>query len=502
MLFLKYTTRLLKQQPLHLPLLPVFFILSMHLQYAGLLDTGEMAVAFLKIAAALLIGFVVFLFFYRNKEKAALLTTLAGILVLFFGNIKEAMAKIPVLDYISHYRILLPLLLLLAIIILIKTKRATRCSTVTLFLNVLFILYIAIDVWRWARLPSTKIYLSGYDEKLVAIRAKDSLPNIYYIVPDGYPSSSYLKEILGVANNQLDSILKSKGFFLADRSRSNYNNTAFSMSSALNMQYPASLHGIDRANPHHYNQAILHVKTAPVFSILARQGYSIVNLSVFDLPGQPALLKERFISATTTGMLFYHTLWSHMKWEIIPSLFPSYRDKLTGLHRKQTRKKLEKFMAYNKQVVDSLLQLSSPRKTFRRFTYAHLEMPHFPYFYDKSGHPYPDELIYSDSMITHKERFRNYVEYTNHTIAALVDTIFRRNGGRDIIVIQSDHGINDIPGSAKTDIFRNYSAVYFPDTSYQLLYREMSNVNTFRIIFNKYFGQKLPLLNDTCYYIK
>lgn len=501
MLNLKKVIPLLKRQPFHILLLPVFFMLSIYLQYAGLLDTGEMFVAFLKIIAALLAGFFIFLFFYRDKQKAAMLTTLAGTLALFFGNIKEAMGKLPVLQYASQYRILLPLLLILSIFILIKTKKTANCSMATFFLNILFLIYVAIDVSRWTFMSSDKTDVPEYNQ-LIASPAANFNRDIYYIVPDGYPSSRYQAEVLGVPGNRLDSFLKTKGFFLVNNSRSNYNNTAFSMAASLNMQYLASLDKVQYALPHHYNEAVKQVRDASVFRVFEQSGYNIINLSVFDLPGQPAVQKERFLSATTTDIIFYHTLWHHLKWAIIPSLFRTYQANVTEWHRQRTMKNLEKFRAYNKKVVDSLFKLSSSAKKEPKFVYAHLEMPHFPYFYDASGQPYPNELVYSDSMINHRDRFRNYIEYTNRTLTALIDSIFRQNAGQDIIVVQSDHGINDIPGSAKTDIFRNYCAIYFPDTNYQHLYPELSTVNTFRIIFNKYFGQQLTLLKDTSIYIK
>jgi len=46
------------------------------------------------------------------------------------------------------------------------------------------------------------------------------------------------------------------------------------------------------------------------------------------------------------------------------------------------------------------------------------------------------------------------------------------------------------------------NAVYFPDHDYRMLYPQMSPVNTFRIVFNHYFGQNLPLLKDSTVIVK
>jgi hypothetical protein len=49
--------------------------------------------------------------------------------------------------------------------------------------------------------------------------------------------------------------------------------------------------------------------------------------------------------------------------------------------------------------------------------------------------------------------------------------------------------------------FPNLNAIYFPDKNYKDLYSEMSPVNTFRVIFNNYFGQHLPLLKDSSVFV-
>ena len=45
----------------------------------------------------------------------------------------------------------------------------------------------------------------------------------------------------------------------------------------------------------------------------------------------------------------------------------------------------------------------------------------------------------------------------------------------------------------------NLAAYYLPDSGAASLYPSMSSVNTFRVVFNTYFGTDLPLLPDTSY---
>jgi hypothetical protein len=44
------------------------------------------------------------------------------------------------------------------------------------------------------------------------------------------------------------------------------------------------------------------------------------------------------------------------------------------------------------------------------------------------------------------------------------------------------------------------NAYYFPNEEYNLLYPSITPVNSFRVIFNTFFGTDLPLLEDKNYY--
>ena len=129
-------------------------------------------------------------------------------------------------------------------------------------------------------------------------------------------------------------------------------------------------------------------------------------------------------------------------------------------------------------------------------------MPHFPYFYDSSGRAVSTDSLYNDSLITDRSRFSGYITYTNKIVTRLLDTLFQNGAGKNIIIIQSDHGIADFDFSRKKDAFKNYIAIYFPDRNYALLHDSISNVNTFRIILNNYFNMNVPLLKDSSIYLK
>jgi hypothetical protein len=81
-----------------------------------------------------------------------------------------------------------------------------------------------------------------------------------------------------------------------------------------------------------------------------------------------------------------------------------------------------------------------------------------------------------------------------------------------IIIVQSDEGPypdfldgfewtetsgSDVDLRTKTGIL---SAYYLPGTEEGILYPSITPVNSFRLVFNLYFGTDLDLLPDRCYY--
>ena len=489
-------------RPVYLLLLPVFFLVHAYVRFAGLLDTKEVIMGFLKISAGILLFFICLKLIWKDAGKAAVTTVLCGIVCLFFGDIKYTLSQLPMLRTVAHYKTFIPLLLILFVLFVYKVHRSKQLTRTTLFLNLLFLLYIVIDAISWLSPGGKKTGIFRTELK-PAGQTSGKRPNIYYILLDCYPSPGYQQEMLGIANHYLDSNLSSKGFYVVKDARSNYSNTAFSMASTLGLHYLTNLDTVNRMDAYHYNRSMAIVKKSPFIKMIRSSGYSIYNLSIFDMADQPAIRKDYFLSASGTQLLFYNTMWSCFKRDLLWQINQVNKKLAAEKKIKESKKFFAPQKVYNLRLLDSLSKfqpVDNDNQPF--FLYAHLKMPHFPYFFDENGDPYPDEAIYTDSLITDKKKFTGYIRYTDQKARELIDTILKRSGGNDIIILQSDHSIADMDWSRKNDAFRNYSAFYFPDKDYRQLYAGMSNVNTFRVILNKYFGQQLPLLPDKSFYTR
>jgi hypothetical protein len=75
----------------------------------------------------------------------------------------------------------------------------------------------------------------------------------------------------------------------------------------------------------------------------------------------------------------------------------------------------------------------------------------------------------------------------------VLEGIFKNSKYPPIIILQGDHGMSV---DTRDKIL---NAIYMPDGGMENLYPSISPVNTFRVIFNNYFGTDLPLLEDKTY---
>jgi len=478
--------------------LPVFFIASKYTQYAGLLNIKTTMGAWLLVTLILLVLLFALNFFWRSLLKSAAVITCLSFGFLFFGDLRISLQNSNFLHFLAAYKFLLPVLAAVYILLLMHIKKRNTIAKLTQYLNLFLLLVCCIEAIKII-VQNKQLHRAGEPELLTSIlndRIKKQLPDIYYIVPDAYPSTSYQSEVLHSDNTAFDDSLQSKGFRVLANSKSNYNRTIFSILGTFNMDYLQWLNHEQEISSKDFNRSLQEINNARLFRFLKENNYNFVNLSIFDFNNQPALRKELFLSATTYEMIFRFTFWIYFSRDIN---YHWLTDKKTHLKKNQVDL-YTPLKTYSAKVVDSLLKMDDRQRPQPSFVYAHLSFPHYPYFYDSAGKPYPNESIFTDSMITDKRKFAGYIKYANQKLLRIISAIQEKNTRNKVIIIQSDHGIADLDTTSKQDAFRNYSAFYFSDHNYQMLYDSMSNINTFRIILNKYFDQKLQLLPDSSTY--
>jgi len=89
--------------------------------------------------------------------------------------------------------------------------------------------------------------------------------------------------------------------------------------------------------------------------------------------------------------------------------------------------------------------------------------------------------------------YTNEVQFINKRMLAIVESIIQNSSSPPIIILQGDTG-----GLADT-ITNILNAYYLRGEPNEMLYSSVSPVNSFRIIFDTYFGASYELLPDVTY---
>lgn len=433
-----------------------------------------------------LLCFYAALFFLNDRIKGGILSSFALVLSLGYFDIyytilkadfiKKALPEIVIFKF--HY--ILIGLFLIALFFLFRMLRKMRrdLQKVNIYFNIIFFLFLMIETYRLISYKKFEVTLK--DAPALKIGDKKGLPkrNIYYIVLDAYTSSDALKKYWGYDNCNLENFLVGKGFFIAGKSNSNYNSTPFSVASSLNMSY-LNIEDHKEAQRVNISQVYSLVENGRVAEELSTIGYTFKNLSFLKLHDAAPFYDDPFYG---NKHLFDRTI------------FFLVTEKL-GIT--QEHRKLMKLSDMNSKIFSELTAATGGSPSF---CYAHIMMPHYPYFFDEAGNLMSEE--YARSETKRKEKYLEQLKYTNKLLMKTVEHILSISEEQPVIIIQGDHGFRDLHELPLEEQLQEsnsiFSAYYFPSVQAEL-YDSISPVNTFRVMFNSYFDSYLPLLEDTSF---
>jgi hypothetical protein len=428
----------------------------------------------------------------RSWPKAILVTTVCIIIFFSFGHISiffegstlfEALGSPEgLINYILPALTLLFVILLCSIILRTKkdlTQVYAPLNTISAFL-VLFSMFTLLSNSYQQRLRSA-------GRQTEQSRQTSANPDVYYIILDAYGRQDSLRS-LGYDNSAYIGDLENIGFYVASCSRSNYPQTVVSLASSLNMGYLWDVipnQGSNDRNSEAVYAALLHSKVREEFE---NRGYKIL---AFDsgagwLNWRDA---DQFIAPEPEP--FFSTSLDPFEYIFLDT---------TALHPLMTRP----FFLRNKYVhnynrilftldeLPKLTQLEGPK-----FVYIHMLIPHRPNIFMPDGSMNLNTDYYQKGVgegINREYDIEGYINNTKFINSRLPDVLrklIEESPTPPIIIIQGDHGYQ-LP-----DIrFDNLNAYFFPDRNYGMLYEKITPVNTFRVVFNTYFGSDYPLLKD------
>jgi len=323
-------------------------------------------------------------------------------------------------------------------------------------------------------------------------------PDIVYVIVDGYGREDILKEMYGIQNESFLRELEEMGFFVADRSVSNYNQTDLSLASSLNMAYlqdllvPGSVNRIDL------------IQHSTIVELLKRYGYKTVSFATgyteTDMP-----FTDRYLGPGL-ALTEYQTLL--LQYTPLPPIFDLLNMATPyDLHRKR--------ISY---ILDHLPDtVADPGPVF---VFAHLLIPHPPFVWDASCRPIDPPVEFSlrdgqhfmagQSRDDYVKGYAGQISCLNKRLLPMLRRLIQ-NSSRDrplVVLLQGDHG----PGSQLdwdsaersnvTERFSILNAYRLPGGDDQWSPgNSITPVDTFRLVCNRYFGSGLPYIPNASYFV-
>lgn len=500
--------------PAHPWLIGAFPILYLYSENFGLVIDNEVHLCLFWASVVTTIGFFAAQAIARNIHKAAIITSSVSLFLSLSGHLHSLVAeRAPLFVWTTT------ILLAMAIVVTVlhKLRSETIFEQITLPLN---LFSLAMILMQMAALYSHRSdrsieHLPIWNDELASVfaepgpKAQDSkeMPDIYYIIPDAYPSDIWFREAMSYDNGTFTQALKDRGFIINHHAQSNYASTLLSLASTLNMTY------IDRNPSRFADKAYLRALIADntVARMLKQLGYTYVQfLSGYLVPSPIAEINRDFTPAGSKDipdlhLLSHgpnleravgfdpHTVSAFYKRSFIALYLDTTLMKIIGdeLHQFLLRDRTAPYDMYSPQrFLATLDELDSvvamPEATF---TLVHLLKPHIPTTFDEQGN-----IIKATKRPTPNEHFAE-LRFLNAKFLETIDRILKGSRHEPIIIFQSDHGStygNHTRGSLRIH-FDAYSAYYAP-AAYSLdIPQPHTFINTFPLILNTVFDAGLEL---------
>jgi len=480
-------------------LLPLFFVFHGYVENYRFINFSDCLLLIVLYTIATLAVYLCFKLLLKQKMKAALMTTFIMSFYFFFGALHDFFRQNSI--FLHKYSVIIPLFLLMAGGLFLYLKKRQPDTRISLFLNTLLIIYLLIDAMTplWHRQDTGAIskFTQGAQDNLYKHCDSCPKPDIYFLLFDEYSGNNTLKNVYHYNNDDLDTFLQQQGFQIQKNSRSNYNFTAFSMTSMLSTSYLTNIKAPSHITANDYLEATGPNRKLTVINTLLDQGYTVINNSSFDLPTAPSFSEQPFI-AVKTKLITDRTLSSYLLRDMGWWLVATFHHSLKALEDHN-----EEIGRQNQVFIDKTIEESKKPSTSPRFIYMHVFMPHFPFLYDSLGQARDLAAVTEDYNHPADPRsYLNYIPYTNACLKKLVSAIKKNTDGKAVIIFMSDHGYRLAGMKDRNAVFNNQDAVYLPGKDHGQLYDSISAVNEFRVVLNQIFRQNAPLLKDSFIYLK
>lgn len=535
---------MLEKVPLHPILFALFPILTAYTSLIFYVLPDELVIPLILNLTICAIVFGISFALLRHVRRAAIVTSVSVLLIFTFDALAIVLnrtltaMKLPTNDALY----VVPYLLIAGAIISVFARSKNEFTLLTKFLNIISIVLVVCNLGYVAmhefEIQGTLKQVRERQSKeldQIKLVSKENNPDIYYIILDAFGRTESLKEFYGYDNTEFIKQLEERGFTIAKQSKSNYQMTVLSLPSALNIEYLNYLEKIMGRDS--IDNVILCRLTQKnnVTQALKRIGYRFENMRSGYAPTDYIPEADDNIGSPFGNI--FHLAFAR---GTIIGPFQRYFDFLGNAART--------VRTYAINHPDEIIAKPSPK-----FCFIHILIPHPPFLFHEDGSPQSLDQISLAETYT-KEKYIAQIKYIQKHVLTLLDAI-TKDPKRKIVIVQGDHGpsLQEGTDGNPSDSFLNermriLNAYRFPDDDASdtapgsalktettgagagagagigtgtgtgigtgtgsktdskpnadgsTIYDGITPVNSFRVVFNKYFDANLPLLPDKCYF--
>lgn len=490
---LKFTKKNFIFHPFLFAMFPVLFLYSHNI---SLVYFSEILVPCLLSLIFTGVIYAITTLVMSNIYKSSLITSCFVLLFFSYGHFREyllSLHKYFFLKYTDYFLFFIYILLSLIITFSIyKTKSKLIISKKVLnIVSFSLILITSFPIIKLSKITNHSYKIPIEKINLSSENNPKNLPDIYFIVLDGYAGKSTLKNIYNFDNSKFLNKLKSKNFIIPQRSISNYGNTLLSLTSSLNMRYINNLINTNNHNKKNIENIFKLLTNNQVIMFLKKLNYTTVHIRS----------RATYTSTNPYADINIDTgLLDDFKFVFIKTtILAPFADYL-GFYNLFRKRILNIF-----RTIPEIAKIKKPT-----FTFAHIMVPHPPYLFRKNGFPRKQKNLLR--KLTFKNKKKYYIEqlrYTNVLVESLINKIIYNSKQVPIIIIQSDHGpklllekvnYTIVNKQSLNERFYILNALLLPGKTKKQVPKFFTPVNTFRVIFNQYFNLNLNLLKNQSYF--
>lgn len=490
--------------PLHPFLFAIVSVLAMMANGLDHAAYGDVAAAFIGslvfATAALLVAGAAM---RRLDARTAVIASIWIVGSLYYASLFDAINNLLGGGF-SMMRSLLVAVPVLVLLSIAAARIRFRLNNVNLILNCIAVVMLVTPLWNiaayeWAYGAARDVYdPAKAAEEMPEIAgtggtagaAAKRPPDIYHFIFDRYASEPVLKRYYDLDNSAIGRYLEERGFYVARNSNSNYQKTGHSLASTFYMDYLDLLADDKRLAPKGWGPIYAMLDDHRVGRFLKNRGYDFVQFGSWWVGTHaiPLADENRPHGFSEFNMLY-------LRGTILRPLFHLMPDgEFTG--------RLDWDNAQCGRIANQIEEIKAVGGGEKPvYVFAHVLVPHGPYNFTTDGRCLSLEESYERGL---PQGYLDQIAYANRLIEEIVSALQAPGREPPVILIQADEGPfpsrdysvpwQDSPARdlrIKTGIL---SAYYFPDQEYSKLSDDITPVNSYRILFNKYFGTEFPLL--------